>query len=212
MWKGYCYPDAIAWAQLYMDKKQFHDDLTVPSVPAGELSARFLRQIRHTLARMKLTQRDAFLAAAKLIADETTAGRSTFVAWSGHLGYAQPNPLAAPWAKIIEVPPGYEPSNKIWRESSPDGSLVLRLGYLGQHPLDAQLFKSKNQRVIHLAGDHADPSFRVNPGAQACTIDLGIAYGDACVVLEGYPLRILPPSGLAQLAAYGAIVSQVSGN
>jgi hypothetical protein len=212
MWKGYCYPDAIAWAGLYMDKKQFHDDLTVPSAQAGELSTRFLRQIRHTLTRMKLTQSAALQAAAKLIADETAAGRQTFVAWSGHLGYAQPNPLAAPWAKIIEVPPGYEPCDKIWREQSPEGVLVLRLGYLGQHPMDAKLFKDKRQRVIHLAGDHVDPTFRVDPTAQACSVDLGIAYGDACVVLEGYPLRILPPSGIAQLAAYGAIAAQVAGH
>jgi hypothetical protein len=69
--------------------------------------------------------------------------------------------------------------------------------------------------VIHIAGcplDHADPTFRVDPAAQACSIDLGIAFGDACVVVEGYPMRILPPSGIAQLAAYGAIAAQIAGH
>ena len=114
---------------------------------------------------------------------------------------------------MLEVPPGHEPSIKSWRESTPDGALVLRVGYLGQHPVDAQLFRDKRQRVIHLAGDCGDdPAFRVDPAAQACTIDLGFAFGDACVNVEGYPIRILPPSGVAQLGAYGAIAAEVAGN
>ena len=212
MWKSFVWPDGAAWNDRYYQKKQFHDDLTVPPAPAGELARRYVRNVRHTLRRLRATQPSALRAAAKFIADEHAAGRPTYVAWTGHLGYANPNPLDAPWAKVLELPPGYEPSAKGWREATPDGALVLRLGYLGQHPAHAQLFRDKRQRVIHLAGDAGDdPAFRVDPAGQAATIDLGFAFGDACVNLEGYPIRILPPSGVAQLAAYGAIAAEVSG-
>ena len=211
MWLGFSMPGSHEWADRYFQKKQFHDDLTVPPVPPGELATRYLRAVRHTLRRMRATQPDALRAAAALIAAERAAGRPTYVAWSGHLGYGDPNPFAAPWTKVLEVPPGYEPSNKLWREGTPDGALVLRVGYLGQHPADAQLFRDKRQRVIHLAGDAGDdPAHRPNPAAQVCSVDLGFAFGDACVRLDGYPIRILAPSGVAQLAAYGAIAAQVA--
>jgi hypothetical protein len=31
------------------------------------------------------------------------------------------------WAKVLELPPGYEPSINAWRDSTPDGALVLRI-------------------------------------------------------------------------------------
>ena len=211
MWKSFAWPDGAAWSQRYQNKP-FHDDLTVPPVAPGELANRYVRSVRHTLRRLRATQSSQMRAAAKLIANETAAGRPTYVAWTGHLGYANPSPFEAPWAKVLEVPPGYEASLKAWREATPDGALVVRIGYLGQHPADAQMFRDKRQRVIHLAGDPGDdPAYRVDPAAQACTIDLGIAFGDACVNVEGYPIRILPPSGVAQLAAYGAIAAEVAG-
>ena len=211
MWLSMAVPGWQEWTAKYLGKLQFHDDLTVPPVPAGELATRYLRSLRHTLRRLRLTQPAALHAAAKLVKDEQAAGRPTYVAWTGHLGYGNPNPYDAPWAKVLEVPPGYEPSIATWRTGTPDGALVLRVGYLGQHPADAQAFRDKKQRVIHLAGHPGDdPAYRPDPAAQACSVDLGFAFGDACVNVEGYPIRILPPSGVAQLAAYGAIAAQVA--
>lgn len=212
MWLSMAVPGWQEWTAKYLGKHQFHADLTVPPVPAGELASRYLRSVRHTLRRLRATQPAALHAAAKLVVDERAAGRPTYVAWSGHLGYGNPNPFDAPWAKVLEVPPGYEPSIKLWREGAPDEALVLRVGYLGQHPADARLFRDKRQRVIHLAGDPGDdPAYRPDPAAQVCSVDLGFAFGDACVNVDGYPIRILSPSGVAQLAAYGAIAAQVAG-
>ncbi len=39
--------------------------------------------------------------------------------------------------------------------------------------------------------------------------DLGFTFGDACVSLDGYPIPILPPSGVMQIAAYEAINAEV---
>ena len=39
--------------------------------------------------------------------------------------------------------------------------------------------------------------------------DLGFAFGDACVTIDGYPIRVLPPSGVVQLAAFGAIDAEM---
>ena len=42
------------------------------------------------------------------------------------------------------------------------------------------------------------------------TIDLGFAFGDACVAVDGYPIRIFPPSGILQLVAYDAIAAEAA--
>jgi hypothetical protein len=34
---------------------------------------------------------------------------------------------------------------------------------------------------------------------------MGYAHGDACVSIPGYPIPILPPSGVLQVAAYESI-------
>jgi hypothetical protein len=38
---------------------------------------------------------------------------------------------------------------------------------------------------------------------------MGIAFGDASIALEGYPLRILPPSGVMQQVAYQCVNVEV---
>ena len=50
---------------------------------------------------------------------------------------------------------------------------------------------------------------RVDQARLAASIDMGYAFGDACVAIDGYPLRVLPPSGVMQIAAYEAINVEV---
>ena len=41
------------------------------------------------------------------------------------------------------------------------------------------------------------------------TIDMGYAFGDACVKIDGYPLKLFPPSGIMQVIAYESINVEV---
>ena len=43
-------------------------------------------------------------------------------------------------------------------------------------------------------------------------VDMGYAHGDACVWLDGYPIPILPPSGVMQVAAYECLSAEVLAN
>jgi hypothetical protein len=36
-------------------------------------------------------------------------------------------------------------------------------------------------------------------------VDLGLAFGDACVPIEGYPIPLFPPSGIVKAAAYESL-------
>jgi hypothetical protein len=40
-------------------------------------------------------------------------------------------------------------------------------------------------------------------------LDLGLAFGDACVPIEGYPIALFPPSGIVKAAAYECLNLEV---
>jgi hypothetical protein len=66
------------------------------------------------------------------------------------------------------------------------------------------LWKEKIQRVIHLSGGQPDPRWQPDQHLLQ-TIDLGFAFGDACVSIDRYPIRLFAPSEIAQVLAYEAI-------
>ena len=48
------------------------------------------------------------------------------------------------------------------------------------------------------------------PGStEPVKVDMGFAFRDACVPLEGLPIRILPTSGAMQVAAYESLNVEV---
>jgi hypothetical protein len=207
IWKSFVYDDGRAWMDRYFQKAQFHDDYKVPAVPPGEMSRRLLDQFRYSLRRLAQTESARLARAGRLIADEAAAGRKVPTLWSGHVGYASPSVFDAPWGTVYEFVPALEACVAKHRQASREGDLILRLGYCGQERSEADLFHSMRQRVILLTGAGPDVTWRP-PADTAVAIDLGYAFGDACVPLEGYPLRLFPPSGVMQLAAYGAVAAE----
>jgi hypothetical protein len=207
MWKAFLYPDAKAWMQRYLGKVQFHDDFAVSPVAPGELSHRLLEQFRSSLHFVRNTQSEKLAQAGKLIAQASAGGMKVPTLWTGHVGYASPSVFDAPWSNVYEFVPSLQPCVEKHRQASADGALILRLGYCGQDPAEADLFRQMRQQVILFAGSAEDLTWR--PGTETVvSVDLGYAYGDACLPLPGYPIRLFPPSGVLQLAAYGALAAE----
>jgi hypothetical protein len=207
IWKSFAWDDGKAWMDGYLGKVQFHDDYKVMPVPPGDLSRRMLWQFRQSLRRLRNTEAADLARAGKLIAEEAATGRKVPTLWSGHVGYASPSVFDAPWGTVYEFVPSIDACITKHRQASREGDLILRLGYLGQDRVEAELFRSMRQRVILLTGADRDLAWRA-PADVAVSIDLGYAFGDACVPVEGYPIPLFPPSGVLQLAAYGAIVAE----
>jgi hypothetical protein len=204
MWRGYAHADGRAWGEKYFGKLQFHDDLQVAPQPAGQLGSEFLRQIRYPVRRIR-AQASALQQATQTIAAETAAQRKTYVVWQGHMPpmYIGKRDDAA-WAIAAELHPFLESQVEHYRQTVPDGALVLNLGYHGLDPIEAAVRKQKQHRVIHMSGGHPDLAWQPGPEA-LLRIDLGFAFGDSCVTLEGYPQRLFAPSGIAQVVAYECI-------
>jgi hypothetical protein len=208
MWKAYAHADGRAWGEKYFGKLQFHDDLQVSPVAPGELGRRFLHQIRYPIARLQ-KQAAALKQGAKFVSEEIAAQRKVYVVWQGHM---PPTYIAkredAAWAVAVELHPALEAQVNQYRQLVPDGALVLNLGYHALDPIEAAVRAEKQHRVIHLSGDHPDPKWRPGP-EQLMRIDLGFAFGDACVHVDGYPLLLFAPSGIAQNVAYEAILAEM---
>ena len=103
--------------------------------------------------------------------------------------------MALSLSKREPVPPGSRVGKPchvavfpVWRLSN-----VL---HLSMH----ELFHRKHQRVLLLTAENPRPEFAI-PADCELRADLGFTFGDACVLLDGYPIPILPPSGVLQIAA-----------
>jgi len=70
------------------------------------------------------------------------------------------------------------------------------------------MFERKKQRVMLIAGENPRAEWAVPPTCEP-RVDFGAAFGDACVWIVGYPIPILPPSGVMQVAAYETVNAEV---
>ena len=208
MYRSFMAEDGRAWADGYAGKMQFHDDLTVPPVAAGVLGRRYLERIGYMVARMKNTELAKLRTIAERIAAELREGRKTVVASVGHMVMNYVGRFDdSLWATNHEVSPGADAQLKSY-EATPDGALVLRLDANGLHHSIHELFQRKQQRVMLITSENPRTEAAIPPGYDL-RVDPGIPFGDACVWLEGYPIPILPPSGVMQIAAYESINVEV---
>ncbi|MFT5125532.1 MAG: hypothetical protein ACI9TH_001818 [Kiritimatiellia bacterium] len=206
MWKSWETEGGKAWSEKYFRKDRFHADLQVPAIPPGALGKQYLEQMRSHLRAFGRNQLPAVARAAEMIVTEVKEGGSpVVVASSGHMAMNYIGKYDdKKWARNIEVHHNVDAQLKRYREHAPDGGLTLRLGYMGLHENVQKVFDEKKSRVLLIAAEH--------PGAQFAFaetypdfIDMGYAYGDACVSIEGYPIRLFPASGVMQAVAYECV-------
>jgi len=207
MFKGYAFADGPDWAKLYLGKLQFDDAHRVSPQPAGRLGRAWLDEVRSSLRQIADTELPQLTAAGDDVAREVAGGHTVVVAWQGHLPPSYIGRFGDAWAVAVECHTFLPAQVEKYAKTTPDGALVISLGTAGLPPAAVELWRGKHQRVIHLCGDHPEAPWR-NYAAVAAHIDLHFAFGDACVALDGYPIRLFAPSGVLQLAAYDAIVSE----
>jgi len=203
MWKAFLYPDGREWANLYFQKKQFHDDYQIAPIPAGQLAKAYLSAMRTNITWFSMTQLPMVQKAADAIAAESAAGRQTIVATSSHAPPTYTGKYEDKvWAKALEVNSPEE------IKATPDEALVLRLGYSGIGQKEIDVLAQKKQRVLFISSQNPLPGREI-PKDLPVFIDMGFPFGDATVAIEGYPIKILPPSGIMQIVAYESVNVEV---
>lgn len=207
--KSHAWEDSVEWNGRYRGKMLFHDDLVIQPIAPGVLSRQYLDQIRELVRTFAATQRESVNRAADLIADESRNGRKTVVAQTGHTTFE----LVGKYEDAVWASPEvlYETAGRIkqYPERTADKALVLRLGYSGLEPALADVMRQKHQRVMLITSNHDKrPDYRA-PKDMLTVIDTGWDFGDACVQIDGYPIRVFPPSGVMQIVAYESVNVEV---
>jgi hypothetical protein len=202
-----------AWSDKYLRKMQFHDDIVVPPVPPGELARRYIAAIRELLVKLRTDELADLRLASDLISAELAEGRKTPVLHIGHMcPYYVGKGKDSVWADGSFMYWGNPAAFERFREQAQPGALVFRLGYLGLHRDLASLYNETGQRVILAMGENTRPEWQPSDEFReslVAEIDMGYRMGDAAVSIEGYPIRVFPPSGVAQLVTYEAINADV---
>jgi len=210
MWKSWAIKDGRDWSEPLYGKKQYHDDLKIPPLASGEVGRAYLDRMRYLLRRFARTELGKIGAAADLVAAEQRAGRKVVIASTGHMAmhYIARYDDSA-WATNQEVHAFLDSQMKSFDEQTADGALVVRLGEAGLSRDLAALFERKQQKVISITAENPYPENRAYLDPWAVNIDMGYAFGDACIPIPGYPIRILPVSGAMQVAAYECLNVEV---
>lgn len=210
MWKPYVLPGGREWGEKYYGKGgRFHDDMQIEPVPAGQVGTAYVQRIRELTRQFKRTQQGSVTEAADLIAQEMAAGRKTVIATSGHMPWTFVGKFDdAAWAQPFDMHESVQNQVDAYRAKSPRDALVLRLGYFGMHKDGPPLFRELNQRVIMITAEHPGEDHQL-PDDLLVVIDMCMAYGDTCVVIEGYPIKLLAPSGIMQAVAYESVNVEV---
>jgi hypothetical protein len=170
----------------------FHDDMTVPPVAAGTLANRYADAVAAMLHRVEHEQRDN-LDRAGVWAREAKAQGKRLILYS--MGHLFPDEIGKTAIGALFHSDGW---NAGFHGPKPDdtyheGDFVVLIGY--QQPPDDLLRKARpaGARVVYLAL-RGDRDFLRDPGT--IWIDPMWDWPDACVVIEGYDVPILPASGI----------------
>ncbi|MCM8788593.1 MAG: hypothetical protein NC907_02255 [Candidatus Omnitrophica bacterium] len=205
MWKSYAYKDGKEWGNQFLFKQQFMDQYPVEPIPEGELAKAFLDGIRYHVRRFQNTQFTNIQKAVDLIEKELKKVEKIPVASMGHMPWTYVGRYEdSKWAENFDLHTNVVAQVEKYIKRTRDNSLIIRLGYSGMDPESKKIFAQKKQRVILISAENDSdnqPGYEIPDGIDVY-IDMGYAFGDACVWIEGLPIRILPPSGIMQIVAY----------
>jgi hypothetical protein len=218
MWQAYLYEEGVAWGNRYLKKTQFHDDFEIPPIPPGELARRYLDHMEGLFDKLAREQMVNINKAADLIVAEHKQGRKTVCASMGHTPYTYVCAYEGQkWGVNANLHSFKQNQVEAYSTDTADGALVLRVGYFGTNAKTLGILEDKQQRVMFIsAGTERDGevneggvTIKAVPDDALVYIDMGMQFGDATLELKGYPIRILPPSGIMQLVTYECVNVEV---
>ncbi len=202
---------SLNWNAKY-NRMRFHDDLTVAPVAAGQLGRAYLAEIRRCVTRLR-EQADLFAAGGQAMADTRRAGGT---AWAATIAHHVPGQFGLPGD------PGVLDGSLPWNQAqNGDVAQLMKrvvpgdaLAYVGYYGLPAwsafEPLRALHLPSVWITGGRENPGLATDVRAGEIHIDPGWTFGDCAVVVPGYPIGILPPSGVVQTAALWMITGETA--
>ncbi|NQU12333.1 hypothetical protein HQ590_16170, partial [bacterium] len=207
MYLSYACVDGKEWGARYLWEKQFHDDYTIAPIPAGELGRAYVTAIRGYITAFRKTQLSTVDQAVELLGAAAQDGQKVLVLPTGHMPYTYIGKFEdARWVNMVDFE--YLGHKDAVLAANAVGQLALRLGYFGEPPELTEVLRSQKFRLVYVSSGNPRPGYQIAK-ERLLNIDTGMPFGDACVSIKDYPIKIFAPSGIMQIVAYEAINTEV---
>jgi hypothetical protein len=169
----------------------------VTPVGPGLLGRKYMARLTARLRRLRATQLPGLAEAGRMAAEARALGHTAWYAGVGHMppfevGQAGDTGLLAPLTSSIEPGPV--------AEQIQPGDVVLYVGYYEPFGPWVETAHARGARIVTLVS--GTPERPASEMGADLTLDACWPFGDALVDVPGYDVRILPPSGVMQSAAY----------
>lgn len=198
LYQTYGLPGGPERGQKYKGKK-FHDDLTIQPIPAERLGREYRQQLETMLAKVRDTQMDTLLKAARWWRDST----STSSLFTGHMFPRHVLDPRAPKLGDTTAVPAWE--DKPLLDPSHLPQCVIYVGYQFA-PL--KLIGQARSLGVKLVYFDVQPAQPPEPTENILYINPEWPLADACVHIPGYDIPILPASGVLDAAIYWTIAAE----
>lgn len=202
MWQSVAVPGHQERNAKYRELK-FHENLTIGPIEAGKIGNEYLKVLRGLFQGLKRTELGKFPAAGQEIASRLKAGHVAYLDMMGHM---PPSEVGIPgdpnYFKVLRAPKDGKPLEV----TSED--IVLSIAYVGITSDVLRVVNAAKVKAIWAIAPVEDMSLYEKRGD--LFIDEQWRIGDAAVAVPGYDVKILPPSGVIQLATYWMIVGEVA--
>jgi hypothetical protein len=169
------------------------------------LGRTYLARVANSLRSLRATQLDKFAAAGQLAAQTIRAGHTVWYGSLGHLPPELPGQRGDP-GLIKPLTIGATPE-KLGTVVKP-GDLILYVGYYEPYGPWVETAHQCGAKIVTVLS--GTPERRAEDMGADINLSGCWEFGDAAVEAPGYDIKILPPSGVVQSAAYFMLVAEVA--
>ena len=189
-------PGCVDW-DAFVRLRHVHPRYDVPPIPAGELARRYHAICRRYIADFLAGEPGQVRLAAQRLARHVRDGGEVWTICDGHVhGRGAYIPPDMPAVTMIGRSYRWSPTRM------PEGVMLLWMGYLRMpYPALDTLLKRGHSAVL----------FCVDPGpsnSRLVTIRSHWTDYDSVIDLPGYPIRVLPASGVVQTPQWYSIMAE----
>lgn len=190
-------PNGLEWDKIY-EKQHFNEQYPIAPIPAGRIAREYYRICQKQLIDcLEAGEAKQIRLAARRLVDTLQAGNACFVVVEGHI-HPRGAIIPSGFANLIMFGRTWE-----WRPALlRPGDLLLHLGYLDYPEKDVKETLAAGGQVITMA-------VAEGPTNEKLTHIRGFWRSwDSVVDVEGYPVRILPTSGVAQTPQWYSLMAE----
>ena len=166
------------------------------------LGRTYLASVSNCLRRLRATQMDNFTQAGQLAAEAIGSGHT---AWYGALGHLPPELPGQTGDPGVLKPLKVRTPDKLGDLVKP-GDVILYVGYYEPYGPWVEQAHALGAKIVTVVSGTPERA------AQDMGADINISgcwpYGDALVTVPDYDIKVLPPSGVIQSAAYWMLVAE----